>query len=254
MVMSDCIDVSSFLSAFVAIAQNQDGKHVLRMRAWPKWALDYLRHLGKQLWTHTQGNKVASAFEACDENKNGLLEPDEFVQVMRHLEAQCARAAPPGQPQVQLPQHQLRELANLADFSGEGQVSYLEVLTALQPEDTALGGQVRFDLFEQICQTIWLHREALMSAFFILDPQRTMRAGPNVITRALEELNRAIGGHVEEEAPLLPFQIEALVSHVQMDADGQVNYVDFLDAFLVVSRDKEESAIENGEIIKIVSL
>ena len=43
----------------------------------------------------------------------------------------------------------LLELGKLADFSGEGKVSYMEILTALQPPDTALGGHVRFDLFDR---------------------------------------------------------------------------------------------------------
>jgi len=230
---SGCIDVESFLSSFVAIAEEHKSEHARARSSWPKWARRYLRLLGKALWTHTEEHQVLAVFEACDQNKNGLLEPSEFVRVMQHLEAELARGMPSGLAPPTLPVEKLRQLAALADFSGEGRVSYLEILTALQPADTGLGGHVRFDLFEQICRTIWLHKEALLRAFHLLDPRGTMRADSKTLAQALIHLNNTLGGHRKAERPLLSGQIEALVAHIQWDEDGQVDYNMFLGAFQV---------------------
>merc|ERR1712217_353781 len=106
---------------------------------------------------------------AFDTDDSGLLEPAEFVKIMKCLQARCRQTGA-----VALSDSQLMELAKLADFDSSGSVSYMEILLTLQPADTALGGHVRFDLFEQICATVWCHKEALLKAFHTLDPEKTM--------------------------------------------------------------------------------
>merc|ERR1712217_523813 len=117
--------------------------------------------------------------------------------------------------------------------NGNGMVSYLEIMMALQPTDTALGGRVRFDLFEQICRTVWLHKEALLQAFHDLDTGHLMRLTSEELTRALQQLNTLGGGVASAETPLLASQIEILVSHVKFDTDQRVDYAKFLDSFFV---------------------
>jgi len=225
------IEVEPFLSALVAAAgeegQAEQSQHARAQSAWPQWAARYLRHLGREIWEGSEHDLLAQ-FKSFDADGSGLLEPAEFVKIMRALQARCKE---PGT--VVLPESSLLQLARLADFDSSGAVSYMEILLALQPKDTALGGRVRFDLFEQICATVWCNQEALLSAFHALDPDRTMMADAAMLTQALNGLNRTIGGS-QGHRPLLPVQIEALVSHIQMDENGHVNYNAFLDAFHVI--------------------
>jgi len=225
------IEVESFLSALVEAAREADqhlGKHTRSRSAWPKWASRFLRHLGREIWERGE-HQLLDQFKAFDLDGNGMLDPTEFVRIMGNLQASCKSPNV-----VMLSEAQLRELAKLADFDGSGAVSYLEILLALQPKDTALGGHVRFDLFEQICATVWCHHEALLRAFHTLDEEKTMLADAAMLTKALESLNNTLAGPSESMQPLLPFQIEALVANIQKDENGFVNYNLFLDAFRVV--------------------
>lgn len=228
--IEDDIEVSSFLSSLIAAARNtgDTGQTTIHERArsvWPRWASRYLRHLGKEIW-EMGGLDLLAQFKIFDEDRSGLLEPGEFVKIMQRLQSTTRNPA-----EMSLPDAALHELAHLADFDGSGSVSYVEILLSLQPEDTVSGGHVRFDLFEQICSCVWGNKEALLSVFHRIDTERRMKVDAAGITRALEEMNSIVGnGH---KRPLLPFQIEALVSHLNFDEECMVNYQEFLDAFEV---------------------
>lgn len=228
------IEVEAFLRALVAAVRESSAekqslsKHSRARHAWPKWASRYLRLLGKDIWERQQHGFLES-FKAADINKDGLLQPDEFVQIMMDLQAKSSLP-----PSAQLEEPKLMELARLSDFDGSSSVSYMEILMSLQPQDTFLGGHVRFDLYEQICATVWCHHEALLKAFHTMDPEKKMRVNAEVLTRALQQLNTTLAAGHDKKHPLLDFQIEALVAHIQMDEDGCIDYHKFLNAFEVV--------------------
>mmetsp|Transcript_134662 Transcript_134662/g.430078 ORF Transcript_134662/g.430078 Transcript_134662/m.430078 type:complete len:977 (+) Transcript_134662:670-3600(+) len=229
----DDIEVECFISALVVAAREQSeqhqSKHARARSAWPRWASRYLRHLGKDIWEQGKGeHQMLELFKSFDADNSGLLEPSEFVKIMSTLQAACLH---PGE--LSLPEAALQELARLADFDSSGSVSYIEILLALQPTDTELGGHVRFDLFEQICSTVWCNKEALLRALHNLDPDKTMRVNADTLNKALHQLNTTIGGDCKSKRPLLGFQIEALVAHINLDEDGLVDYNAFLDAFQV---------------------
>jgi len=227
------IEVETFLAALVVAAREQNEEHQSRharaRKAWPKWATSYLRHLGRDLWEMGKGDHhLLELFKSFDADGNGLLDPAEFVRIMADLQASS-----PSAPALALEPASLKELAKLSDFDGSGFVSYVEILLALQPTDTTLGGHLRFDLFEQICSTVWNNAQALLRALHNLDPEKRMKVDAETLTKALHQLNSTIGGDSRAKRPLLKFQIEALVNHVQFGEDGLLNYNDFVDAFQV---------------------
>ena len=90
---------------------------------------------------------------------------------------------------------------------------------------------------EHICTTIWSNDVLLSKALRSYDAKQTGSVTPQHMQKALESMN---GSLPEAFTPLTPTQIQQVVHSLPLDADGRINYKEFMAAFEV--RDKLQEA------------
>lgn len=223
------------------------------------WARSVLAHLGRLLWMEDAGGspkagstRMLEVFRDFDADCDGLLQRSEFAMAVKTLLAEYAKELPAAIAAETATDERIGELMDSIDFSGDGMVNYLEFLHAFQPVDRTPGSGLRTDLMEQICTTIWANKASLLRTLQVVEesnpasspvssPVANMvapsgRVSQDNLKRILRSLNASLEAArgATHGSPLTCDQINILVDHAALDAEGHLDYQAFLDAFDIV--------------------
>jgi len=145
-----------------------------------------------------------------------------------------ATAAPDGQ--TDRVSKMLIELARWVDRDGNGKINYLEFISAFRraaPSDSAAQPKPMEHLLEHLCALFYRHRWTLQHAFEYFDKNGDGVLTPAEFTSALNALStlsieedEAAGA--EPMLPLSPDQIDKIVSAIDRNGDGVIDYEEFL--------------------------
>jgi len=192
---------------------------------------------------------MLEVFRQFDEDRDGLLKRVEFAGAVKALLVEYERELPAVLAQASVSDERVNELVDCVDVSGDGMVNYMEFLHAFQPVDTTPGRGLRTDLMEQICTTIMANASSLLSTLQVLEeraaaaeerkggrPGAPGRVTRDIVRHTLRSLNASLEASrsASRGAPLTSDQIDIIVDHACVDADGSLDYKAFLDSFQIV--------------------
>lgn len=189
--------------------------------------------------------RLSVLFKSWDENSDGYIDYEEFVNCLFTCQEQLYLADPTSLEYIYT-REEFDELARTIDQAKTGRINYLSFLGLFSAAEMAAGQGVSPLLsrttpasvfIEQICATIWANDVVLSRAFRSFDPKGTSTIAPAQFKSALEAMNSAVASPY---SPITPAQIQQLVASLPLEASGMINYKDFMAAFEV--RDKLNDA------------
>lgn len=135
---------------------------------------------------------------------------------------------------------ELMRIARVIDTAKSGRINYLAFLSLfrLLDEEGHESSAVHIHhangaVIEHICSTIWANEVLLSKAFRLFDPLQLGCLAPEDFLSALASLNDVLAKD-EQESPLTQDQLHTLVKALPLDANGRINYKDFMNSFEVV--------------------
>jgi len=189
------------------------------------------------------GNKsLSELFKSWDDNSDGYIDYDELVQCLFTTQEKLYLSDPSSVDYIYT-REEFDELARTVDQAKTGRINYLSFLGLFSAAEAAGKGEGLSPLLsrttassiftEAVCATLWAHEGELMRAFRSADPKHTGCVAPAKFQAALEAMNNALA---PPHQPITAAQMEKVVHALPLNAEGQVNYVEFFAAFEV--RDK----------------
>eukprot|EP00669_Euglena_mutabilis_P003414 TRINITY_DN14371_c0_g1_i1.p1 TRINITY_DN14371_c0_g1~~TRINITY_DN14371_c0_g1_i1.p1 ORF type:complete len:303 (-),score=125.14 TRINITY_DN14371_c0_g1_i1:323-1231(-) len=169
------------------------------------------------------GNDVAytiKQFEEFDENKDGKIQPSEFVSVMRKLYLQSS--LPP------LTDDQLGKVTGALDANNSGSIDYMEFVDVFHQQVSNMDR-----LLEQICRVFYKHQDSLYRAFQFMDANGDGVLSPEEFADGLMTFNALVS------EPLSANTMDAVVKYIDRNSDGQISYQEFCSAFYFVDQTTE---------------
>lgn len=240
-----CVDLEAYLKrlAFVAdhtvIARSDQELQDLQQIA--RWIEGVASRSGKSL---------SQLFMSWDDNSDGFIDYEEFVTCCFTCQEQLYLADPSSLEYIYT-REEFDELARTVDQAKTGRINYLSFLGLFSSAEAATVVQQGSEklspllarantasvFIEHICTTIWSNDVLLSKALRSYDAKQTGSVTPQHMQKALESMN---GSLPEAFTPLTPTQIQQVVHSLPLDADGRINYKEFMAAFEV--RDKLQEA------------
>ena len=167
----------------------------------------------------TLAGVVAEFFEASDVDGTGYLSAAEMTRALGALPTCRAMAAA-----------DLRELVDYCDILQNGQINYLELLSAMVLEPaTDMAEHVIEDALEAVYRTLFFDFRPLMSQAiddFILGGYTNTRCSRQDFGAALTAVNETLGGVLAAE------QLQLIIDTIDAgDGDEAVDFKTFFDAF-----------------------
>lgn len=169
--------------------------------------------------------KMRSVFQTLDASSDGILQVEEFVDGLALL---------PGFESIivdgeAFTRDKLLECAKALDTSNNGTINYLEFLQAFGIED--MEDDLSELLADHIITVLYRHRQAIRTTCRSLDTKGTGILERKKFHSVLECMNSALSS---PERHLTSTQIVFLVDAIA-DADGLVDYEDFLKSFKLLT-------------------
>ena len=228
----------------------EEGKDGLPPRAPPSWAAPLLEAVSKQCAIR-QADSIDS-FKAFDTDGDGFISVREFQSAMLALSGhEAAAATPEQQGRVNT---MLQDLAAWVDRDGNGKINYLEFISAFRiggrapadagdsaPPAASVATEAIDVLLEHLCSLFYRHRWSLKHAFEYFDANGDGVLTPEEFSTALAALSSLALDDGDGEAAadgvepmrldalrLTPQQTETLVASLDRNADGVIDYEEFL--------------------------
>mmetsp|Transcript_63123 Transcript_63123/g.137248 ORF Transcript_63123/g.137248 Transcript_63123/m.137248 type:complete len:412 (+) Transcript_63123:208-1443(+) len=184
----------------------------------------------------SMGSKAGfvDAFRSFDKGGTGFISYEEFSAAVRELPERChgkcgeylGRLVGPASDKM------LTCLAQEVDATNAGYISYLEFVAAFRDGsgDHTGDGATHGGIVQQILRTLATHKAMLRRALGAIDREADGYVQRVGLRAAIGVVNRILAN---PEPPLSKRQISLVVDHADCDAQGRVNYEDWLDALVV---------------------
>ena len=186
----------------------------------------------------TSGQSLSSIFQLWDENGDGYIDYEEFVSCCVSCQEQVYLSHP-SSLEYMYAREEFEELARTVDQAKTGRINFLSFLGLFSEPHAENEGKVVgvAQAFAEQMRTIWYNDAALTSALRKYDIKVCGAVAPHEFAQALESMSSALD---HSFAPLTADSIEAIVTLMPLDAQGNIDYLEFMAAFEV--QDKQQVA------------
>lgn len=165
-------------------------------------------------------------FENFDQNKDGKIQHEEFVAVVRNLLNEESKRNPSVCPNVD--DAMLQKVVMAIDANNSGSIDYMEFVDVFHRKRTGMDR-----LLEQICRVFYKYQDSLGRAFQYMDVNGDGVLTPSEFREGLMTLNALVS------EPLTEQTMDAIVKYIDRDADGYISYQEFCSAFYFVDDSME---------------
>lgn len=240
-----CVDLEAYLKRLAQVAD-----HTVIARS--EQELQDLQQVAR--WIEgvaaKSGKSLSQLFMSWDDNSDGFIDYEEFVTCCFACQEQLYLQDPSSLEYIYT-REEFDELARTVDQAKTGRINYLSFLGLFSSAESATivtqGNEKVSPLLsrtsaatvfiEHICTTIWSNDVLLSKALRTYDSKGTGSVTPQHMQKALEAMNANLA---EPFTPLTATQVVQVVQSLPLDADGKINYKEFMAAFEV--RDKYQEA------------
>jgi hypothetical protein len=194
----------------------------------------------------TLAMKLDALFAALDADGSGELDEAEFTTGLKCLPGLDAIELSNGQKVTD--KKMLSEVTKIADRSGDGQISLLELLEAFVFEDSG-GEDMGNSLAEHMLTVLFRHRQALRAGSRCIDSAGLGRVARDDFFKVLMALNKALTVESDTKSVLLESQVADLCDALSQTNSGfgaEIVYEDFFNSFVVTDRENPSIAIRLG--------
>eukprot|EP01006_Ploeotia_vitrea_P016760 TRINITY_DN47624_c0_g1_i1.p2 TRINITY_DN47624_c0_g1~~TRINITY_DN47624_c0_g1_i1.p2 ORF type:complete len:417 (+),score=48.48 TRINITY_DN47624_c0_g1_i1:1610-2860(+) len=199
----------------------------------PEEQKEILTELGRLLHRF-KGNSVRM-FQHFDTNNDGFVSYEEFASAIQRLQQHV---------QQKEGDHRINEIAELVKLAGvidvnnDGRINFMEFCRAFYRRNNDSAVQ---SLLQQLLGTLYEHRVELRRAFQFFDTDHDGTVTADELRAGLGALNTFLTR--SGFPPLTDVQIATITAHVDRNADGAVDYEEFLDAFQVVDTGASSNSV-----------
>ena len=135
---------------------------------------------------------------------------------------------------AELSSAEMLKLAMAIDTNKDKKVNYLELMIAFSSFDRNIVGLASTSsLMQSMFNTLYQYYDALLKAFQYFDYNALGLISEDDFEKSLKVVNTIVPGQ-----PLHDAQIRELGTHLPQTKDGMIEYMEFLDAFVVVDADQ----------------
>jgi len=195
-----------------------------------RWDLQQVSRWIRKL---TIGRPPNEVFEEWDDNGDGYLDYAEFVESYLRFQASCD----PRELDYVYTEDDLFEVARALDTRKIGRINYLTFASLFDENafedaaDVPKNTVVDQSVVQHICTTIWANDVVMHKSFRCFDPDGSGTLTLAEFRSALGTMNAALADPYQ---PLAPQQIDLLAKSLPLNAEGKLDYVQFMQAFEVI--------------------
>ncbi|EQC37411.1 hypothetical protein SDRG_05015 [Saprolegnia diclina VS20] len=162
---------------------------------------------------------LLSSFERFDTNHDGVLQAHELHQALQQLGLDFADEL-------------FHKVWRAIDLDGGNTVDYKEFLAAFSVQDKRMSASAltwQQTILQQVSNVLYQHRIHMRSAFRLFDQDKSGSISRDEFRAGISTFNAIL------DKPLSDDQVDALLTHLDADGDGNISYNEFLEGFQVVS-------------------
>jgi len=172
----------------------------------------------------TLHEKLQRFFIAADENQDGLIDVEEFVQSFARISGVFDLTTPSGEL---VTMDYFYQGAKALDTDGNGRINYLEFLSGFQPGDSH-GEALLDELYENICTVLFRHHQTIRAGCTYLDKDKSGKISTQKFIDVIRGINRTL---TKPSRPFHDSQIKSVCESCSLD--GMVDYLDVLQNFVL---------------------
>eukprot|EP00906_Rhabdomonas_costata_P030178 RCo042620 len=187
-------------------------------------ALDFLARL-----LNKRHESIMESFSACDENKDGRVQYEEFATAMLALlESTCSEADKDWKER--LTHDALLKIVKECDQNNSGSLDYMEFVDALRRN--SLVNSRGENVIHHICSTLHMYRSSLDNAFEEMDTDGDGELSLKEFEDGLHTLNVLLPPSLQ----LSDKEIRLVAESIDVNHDGRIDWQEFLSAFHLEAR------------------